>query len=257
MGIGGFEQAIWYLNILATIAVLISLYRNGLYRNYRRLYIYLLVDTLQSSLGALFQSRRKLYAQIYMTGQAMKLIIAVFVVLELYWLALAGHPALARFGRKTVRYLLPAAGVIALAGLLVDPSAPPGRSPVLHQFFSIEHTMDTWLLVFLTLICLFMAWFPVRLRRNVALYIGGFFLYFFARFSGVLLTKILPASFTHPLSAAMLSISFLCLIVWLFALRRQGEETTTVIGHRWNPARMERLTGQLEAINASLSRLGQ
>ena len=64
-------------------------------------------------------------------------------------------------------------------------------------------------------------------------------------------------SHTHPLSAAMLSISFLCLIVWLFALRRQGEETTTVIGHRWNPARMERLTGQLEAINASLSRLGQ
>ncbi len=256
-------QFVWYLNIGATLVLVFRLALNGLIRVYRWLFLYMLADTLQQMVRLPFQFNENRSAEIYMVGQAAKTVIAVFVVLELYKLALAERPALAKFGRNTVGYVLAGAAVIALGGLILDPSVPPVSSKILYHFYSFERTMDVWVLIFLLLISLFMTWFPVRMKRNVAFYIGGFVVFFFARFIHLLraMKALELGRFDLPLwdgfNIAVLSVSFGCLLVWVFALRRKGEESSTVIGHRWNPVAMEHLTGQLDVINTGLARLSR
>jgi hypothetical protein len=244
-------SAIWYLNLAATLALIVSLATNGLFRIYRCLFAYLVADATQTLILVAVSRRKNLYAYIYLAAQLLKLLLAVFVVLELYRLALAGRPALARFGQNTVSYWLAAAAAIAALGLALDRAVPPGGSPILHYFNSFERTMDAWLLIFLVLISCFMAWFPVRVKRNGGLYMAGFVIYFLSRFIGLLWSNKVPA-WRHQIDAGMLGIGFACLLLWTVALRRQGEEATVVIGHRWDPSAMERLSAQLDAINARL-----
>jgi len=244
-------SAIWYLNLTATLALIASLAGNGLFRVYRCLFAYLVADASQTLILMAVRSHKSLYAYLYLGGQSVKLLLAVFVILELYRLALEGRPALARFGRNVVSYWLAAAAAVAALGLALDRRVPPGRSPILHYFNSFERTMDAWLLIFLVMISVFIAWFPIRLKRNGGLYIAGFAVYFLSRVIGLLLTNWVPA-WKDRLDGVMLGVGSACLLLWIAALRRQGEETTVVTGHRWDPAAMERLSAQLDAINARL-----
>jgi hypothetical protein len=249
-------RAIWYLNLAATLALMISLAGNGLFRVYRRLFSYLAVDASQTLILMALGNSNNAYAYVYLAGQCLKLLLSVFVILELYRLALAGRPALARFGRNTVGYWLAAAAAVAVAGLAVNPEVPPGQSPILHLFFSFERTMDTWLLIFLVIISAFMAWFPVPLKRNDGLYMAGFVVYFISRVICLLLINMVHA-WERPLDVVMLGIGFACLALWTVALRRDGQDTAVVIGHRWDPAAMERLSAQLDTINARLLSLSR
>jgi hypothetical protein len=252
-----FESGIWYLNIAVTIALLIRLWVSHLAPIYRWLFIYLAVGVLQQC-ALLFTPRTtNLYGWTYIAGQSIKIVLVVFVVLELYRLALAGQPALAKYGQNTVAVVLFASAGIAALGLLIDPTAPPGRSMILYRFFSFERTMDSFVLVFLVLITLFMTWFPVRMKRNVALYVGGFILLFLSRSAYMLLLNVMSVRHLGTLNSGMQVISSTCLLVWLFTLGKEGEKTTTVVGHRWDPAAMDRMSGQLDAINASLMKLSR
>lgn len=251
------ELGIWYLNIAATAALLVRLWASHLAPVYRWLFVYLAVGVLQQCTLVFIPRNTILYGSVYIFGQASKIVLVIFVVLELYRLALAGQPALAKYGQKTAGVVLCAAAGIAALGLLFDRTVPPGRSVVLYRVFAFERTMDSFVLIFLVLITLFMTWFPVRMKRNVAFYLVGFMVQFFARSEGLLLLNVLSKQLENALNIAMLAISTTCLLVWLFAFGEEGEKVTTVIGHRWDPGAMDRVSGQLDAINASLMKLSR
>lgn len=247
------------LDLAAIVGLIVSLSLNGLYRMYPCFFAYMLADALEGVAALVFfrgNHHNNLYAYFYLAGQFVKLILAVLVVLELYRVALQGHPALAKFGRNTVAYVLAAAAVVAGAGLMLDRYVPPGHSLILHRFNSFERTMDAWMVIFLILISLFMTWFPVRLSRNSVLYIAGFVVYFLSHSAGLLLSNVDPQWITW-IDTVMLAIATGCLLTWLVGFKAAGEETITVTGHRWDPASMDRLTRQLDAINAWLTRLSQ
>jgi hypothetical protein len=249
------QFVLWYLNIGVTIVLMVRLATAGLIPIYRWFSIYLFVDTVQQALLLWFRTDGDRGAQIHMGGQSIKMFLGVFVVLELYRLALAGHPALSRYGRNTVGYVLLAAAGIAVLGLLADRPVPPRLSRILFHFNSFERTIDAGLFVFLLIVSVFMSWFPVRLKRNVAFYIEGFVIYFFARSLDLFLQNALPHSLSVPLGNAMLTVSFACLLTWAVGMSRRGEEASVVVGHRWNPDEIRHLTKQLDAIDKRLSRL--
>lgn len=251
------ERAIWCLTIGLTAAVLIKLWASGLVRIYKLLFCYLAFDFLSSVAGLWIPNRTENYAYYYIWSQTMKIVIAAFMLVEIYSLALERQPALARFARNTAGYILAAAGAIPLIGLWVDPSTAAGKYPYLRAFFLFERTMNATMAIFLIFISIFMAWFPVRMRRNVIVYIGGFIVWALSRSAYI-------DVFSHWLSnkEAMLAadivqmcIAVACLLFWLVAMRREGEVRTAVVGHLWNRAEAERLTEQLDAINDSLERL--
>ena len=255
MHLGQLERWLWYLNIGAAVVLLARLYAQQLAPLYPSLSAYLLADTLQQALELAFERNRMLYAQIYFAGQALKVALAIWVVLELYKLALAGQPALARFGRRTLGYLFFAAAAISAMGLFPDVGVSDNRYPILLIFLRSERSVDLVTLVVLILMSGFLLWFPVRVRRNVAFCLGGFVLYSFQRWTGLLLISLLGPQSARLLSPWMLAASLACLLGWTLTLRREGESRIMVTGHRWNSAEAERLTVQLDAINSRLVRL--
>jgi hypothetical protein len=258
MDMGIVVRAIWYLNVGLTFVVLFRLLLTGLFRIYRNLFLFLLVNAAEALLLAHFQfNNLNRYAEVYMGSQALKMMLSIFMVLELYRVVLAGHPALARFGRRAVVYALGLAAVIAASGVVLDTSVMPGQSRTLHHFFTAERTMDFAVLMFLLLISGFTLWFPIGMKWNVALYLAGFVVFSGAQSFGLLMANILPRGFFNLMSDVMLWVSLGCLLTWLFALRSEEEQAITIVGHRWNPAAMERLSGQLETINTALVRLGR
>jgi hypothetical protein len=72
---------------------------------------------------------------------------------------------------------------------------------------------------------------------------------------GLLLLNLLPQKFTVPVSTIMLALTLLCLLIWLVGIRPEGERETATPGYRSNPKAMQRLTRQLDAINATLARI--
>ena len=92
----------------------------------------------------------------------------------------------------------------------------------------LERSVDLFALIILILMAAFWLRFPVRARRNLAVWFGGFLLYSVSRGTGLLLTNRFP-QLTHALSVATLAASLACLIGWSLMLTREGEKEIVVI----------------------------
>ena len=256
MDLKAVQTALWYANIAGSAFLCMVLLRNGLVRVYPFLFTYLAIDTAQQVIGvwAVQVSDRYTYFLIYVAGTTIKKIVSVLVVLELCRHVLAKHPALRAFARRTAVTVTLAAATLALAGLrVVPPNIREGGGWRLPYFLAFERTMDLTLLFLLAVLSAFLLWFPVRLSRNAAYYIAGFFAYALARWLGIAAIGAFPEVRTE-VDAGLLTFSFGCLIGMAYLMRRAGETETVVPGHSWNPEAMERLSGQLDSLNASLSR---
>jgi hypothetical protein len=250
------EKAAWCLTIGLEAAVLVKFWSTGLLRIYKLLFSYLLFDCLANIAGMAIPYHTNAYGYYYFFAQTVKIAIAAVVCVEIYSLALEHHPALARFGRGAVGYILGAAALLPFIVLLVDRGSN-GPHPYLRTYFLFEQTMDLTMAIFLLLISVFMTWFPVRMRRNVVVYIGGFVVWALTRSAAVHMTKQLLGN-VHAIkvvNSIQLCVPLGCLVFWLVGFRAGGENRTAVVGHLWNRAEADRLTGQLDAINDSLERL--
>jgi len=236
--------------------VLVKLWSTGLMRVYKLLFCYVAFDALSSVALVYIPYHTYLYGIYYFSAQGVKIIIAACVSVEIYSLALEHHPALARFVRSGVGYILLAAAFIPLIFEAVNPVSS-GAEPIRHAYLLFEQTMNATIAIFLILITIFMAWFPVRMRRNVIVYIGGFVVWTLTRSAALHLANQFhgnrPA--IHAVNSVLNWVVIACLLLWLVGLRRGGESRTTVVGHLWNRAEGQRLAEQLEAINDSLERM--
>jgi hypothetical protein len=245
----------WWVELAATLILVASLAYHRLHLLYRFFFAYLAADAIETTAALIFHDDRRIYGEVYFAGQGIRMLLAVFVVLEIYRIALAGQPALARYGKTTVSYVLGTAAVVAVAGFWIDQDSG-GRDAGVRHFVTFERTMDAWMLLFLLMISVFMVWFPVRLKRNNFLYIGGFVIYFLARSLGLLFSNIAPALISK-LDNWMVATQIMCLILWTIALQPAGERVTLEVGHRWDPEAAGRLKDQLSAINAALLRMSR
>jgi hypothetical protein len=237
--------------------VLIKLASTSLIKIYRLLFCYLTVSLI-SSLGALtIPYGTKAYGDFYFSCETARIVIAAFVLVEIYSLALENTPALASFGRSAVGYLLGAAAIIPVLGLFFGTNPSSAPHPYLHSYLLFEQTMDGTMAAFLILISMFMAWFPVRLRRNVIIYIWGFIAWNLTRTANVHFANQFNKNLfvLHIVNSASMTVAAACLLFWLVMFRREGEARTAVVGHLWNRDEADRLTRQLDAINDNLTRL--
>ena len=251
------ERVLWYLNFGATLILVFRFIQCKLFGIYRFLFLYWLVQAVTDIVMFPVPLRSDLYAYLYLSFQTINLILAVCVVQELYEMALAGHPALAAFGRKSVLLVMGLAALFGAAGVVLDSTVLPGQYWRVHRFFTMERTMDFMILMFLLLISGFLLWFPVRVRRNITVYLTGFVLFYFSRSGGLLLANRLPHEFARSVSSVLEGLTLACLLVWIWGLRAEGERETTVTGHRWNAAAAGRLSLQLDEINTALARFAR
>lgn len=229
----------------------------GLFRSYPLFFSFVLANGVLGVIGLQINWFSDAYTAFYRIEESIIMALAVFLILEMYRLAMAGTPALARFGQRMAGYVMLLAAVLAGAGYLLGGSGKRTVEFRTLRFLALERTMDSWLFLLVLMICCFVVWFPVRLRVNLLSFMGGFLLLFLARCVVLYMvgrTRLHYSMYYGPIAntAAVLS-----LLTWTVALHRRGEIATAVLGHRWNPKAMERLALQLQSINASLERLGR
>ncbi len=250
----GVERALFYLNFIAELALLARLIQCGLYRTYRSLFLYWLVQAIPS-LALLSVGRVTwLYLYFYWGAQTVNIFMALYVVQDLFHIALAEHPAIASAGRRAVLAAMALAAIVALAGIALDVTILPHHYSAIHRFATFERSMNFVVLIFLLSISILLLWFPVKVRRNIVVYISGFVLFAASRSFGLLLSNLLPQSATVAVSTILLALTLLCLLIWIVGIRREGERATATPGYRRDPEAMQRLSRQLDAINATLAR---
>ena len=146
------------------------------------------------------------------------------------------------------------AAAVTLAGVTLDATVQRGQYAAIQRFWTFERSMNFVILIFLLLISILLLWFPIKVRRNIVVYISGFLLFAAARSFGLLLANLLPQEFTVLVSTILLALTLLCLLIWIVGIRPEGERATATPGYRRDPEAMQRLSRQLDAINATLAR---
>jgi hypothetical protein len=250
----GVERALFYLNFIAELTLLGRLIQCRLYRIYGSLFLYWLVQDLPSLALLSVGRRTRLYLDIYWGAQTVNIFMALYVVQDLFHIALAEHPAIASVGRRAVLVAMALAAVVALAGVALDFTILPGHYPAIQRFATFERSMNFVVLIFLLLISILFLWFPIKVRKNIVVYIFGFVLFAASRSFGLLLANLLPQAATLTVSTMLLALTLLCLLIWIIGIRPEGERVTATPGYRRNPEALQRLSRQLDAINVALSR---
>ncbi len=250
----GAERAFFYLNVVAELGLLYRLLQYKLYRTYRSLFLYWLLQMIESLALLAAGQGTWLYLYLYWGAQTLNIFLALYVVQDLFHIALAEHPAIASFGRRCVLAAMVLAAAAALVGITLDATILPGHYSGIQRFLTFERTMNFVILIFLLMISILLLWFPIKVRRNIVVYIAGFVVFAGARSFGLLLLNLLPQPATVIVSTILLAVTLLCLLIWIFGIRPEGERATATPGYRRDPEAMERLSRQLDAINATLAR---
>jgi hypothetical protein len=134
----------------------------------------------------------------------------IFAVLKLCHFAIA---------TCTLSYAFSLAIPTSILNLLFDAGVKANCDPILFGFLKIERTAD---LILGIVICAVLFWSPLRARRNVVIWLGGFMIYALSRWAGLLLTNLEP-HYTRGLSVGMLAVSLACLVGWTVLLNAKGE----------------------------------
>ncbi|MDP9115301.1 MAG: hypothetical protein M3O20_16680 [Acidobacteriota bacterium] len=195
------------------------------------------------------------YVYLYWGAQTLNIFLALYVVQDLFHIILAEHAAIASFGRRIMLGAMALAGGIAVAGITLDARVLPGHFHTVQRFATFERSMNSVILIFLLLISILLLWFPIKVRKNIAVYFAGFVLFAASRSFGLLLANLLPQSAVYTVSTVLLGLTLLCLLFWTMGIRPEGEDFTTTPGHRRDPQASERLSRKLDAINATLARV--
>ena len=242
------QELLFLIQAVALVGALVRIRVSGLQQVYPYFYAYLIAQTVQ--LGVPLVGRRTdLYAYLYLATEGIIVCLYALVLLELYAVVLRDWAGIATVARRFTGWALAAAVTVAL--LLIEIQHTPVT--ILGVFFTTERTIVSSLLVFVLLITVFLAYFPIPLNRNVFYYSVGYSVYFTCRVIALLIAN----SGTKWAAANLAAFcgSTVCLLFWAVFLRRNGETKPVVVGHQWKLDDHEKVLGQLKAINATLLRV--
>jgi hypothetical protein len=190
-----------------------------------------------------------------MVTQPVLWILYILVLLELYALVLESYKGLATVGRWALMAGLGLAVGISALSLGADLSSE-SEYPLLRYWTVIDRGVQSSLELFLLFITMFLAWYPLKLSRNVVVHSVVYAAYFLSGACGVLIHNFWSESklVEEAVNLGLSSATLLCLIAWIILLKPSGEHVTVAKRPLWSAADEEHLIAQLSAINASLLR---
>lgn len=229
------------------LILLIRLWSAGLQRQYPYFFGYLLTEFLQTLIGTALWSNGHLYSRFWVTSESIIACFYALIVIELYQVVLRDLPGIASISR---RYIQVTFAISIVVSLLLLPLEQHPRNFV-SKFMVIDRAIVFSLVIFILLVSAFLAYFPIRLNRNVVVYSIGYAVYFLTK-ATALFVRTLGHRVGPQISAVLLVVSSSCLLFWVLGLNREGELRTVVIGHPWNREDESRVMSKIKEINASL-----
>jgi len=254
--LASYQTLVWIILTACQAVLLVRLWLIRLVPRYKWFSVFLGLHVLQG-VGLLGVNRASnLYAYLYIGGAIVLAIASLLVVLELYGLVAKDYAGIGTLGRWVISGGWGVAAIVTLVTLIPDLTNTTDAYPKLLALAIFQRAVHSALLLFLLIISVFLAWFPVPLSKNTVVHTVLFAIMFSTTAILLLLRNTLgyDDSPYRLLSSIELTIHLLCLLAWIALLKPQGESKTLVVGHRWQPGQSDRLVGQLDAINSSLLR---
>ena len=248
------ERALWIANFVLECGLVAWLWRQGLYRAFRFFWLYLLVDAAVGIVIAFLPPRSDWYGNLYFAAEFSKLGLLFGVVLANWRATLERYPSIAALGRKAIQLSFGLAIVLSVLAASLEANLPKGEFPLLIYTLVTLRSGLFALAVATILSFLFLSWFPVRISRNSVRFLSIFVLYLASKAAFYFGLNYLGFETRRVFSDAILGLSSVCMLLWILGLRRDGEYVSAVVAVR-NPQREQVLVAQLDAINASLSRI--
>jgi hypothetical protein len=244
------QKLLLVLQTGALVGLSAQLWWTGLYRKYLCFFSYVLLGLLQTAVMAPIPLSSRGYRNAWLFTEGVIVCAHVLVVLELCKVILHGLHGITTVARRYIHWTMALAVLSSLLLLTVE------RVPVAltGYFLTCERAVMSSLVIFVLLLMLFLAYYPVPLNRNVITYSIGYTVYFMTKAVAIFVMNMGPAS-NRQLSTILMSISTACLLFWLLVLSRRGETKAIVVGHQWSLEKEERLLSQLRTVNASLARV--
>ncbi len=226
----------------------------GLHRKYRVFFAYLIFLVLRTVAGFPFRSQSDIYFKLWAFTEPVYWLFYVLLVLEVYTLVLQQYRGIQSLSRWALGCGLGASlglSALSLIPMLNDPLHP---SHVLFYYLRVERALELSLVIFLLLVMMFLAWYPVPLSRNILVYCGVYSIYFISESTGLLIRSITGFQVTETLNVFLTAVSAACMVTWLVLLNVRGEKETHVMAVPHGEDEERRLIAQLSSLNATLMR---
>lgn len=255
------EQILRVSSIAVSFILVLRLQLSGLAKSYRWLYAYTvfgLTRLLVPPLAGLFLRgwgpNGYYYSYWWAVTELVQWLFLVILVLDLSAAIFQDFPSLASFGSRIYRVAMGVAIAISLASLFF--SGLPDDQVFLHVLIAVQRVVMTSLSLVILALLFSLIWFRVNVRKNTLVHAAIFFVYFFAKAGIAFIVQTMGIDIRGNTNTALLILSDLCVIAWIFGLRPDGEHAEVRVGHRWNPEEGERLVQQLAKLNESLANRG-
>jgi hypothetical protein len=194
------------------------------------------------------------YYGIWVSTQPILWLSYILVVFELYSLVLKHYRGIYSVGR--IFFFVAVATSTAISALTVSVTTTGAlvKNPLLYYYALAERGIVTSLAIFLLLLMVLVAWFPVPLSRNLLIHCSVYTAYFFALNVIDLFWHLSGLQASYWSNMARYVVALGCYFCWAFLLSPSGEDRTASLHLGRSPLEEKRLLGQLEGLNATLLR---
>ena len=249
------RQALHIFNLLLLAALLVRLWREGLHARYRAFFASLVFDLASGLAMYLAKPGSNLYSEFFFASIVLGLIVRFLVLRELCMLVFHDHPGIESAVRIGVRISLALALLIPLAMLGLARMRTGSAPPLLEQFYLFYQSAAFFLAILFAGTVMFVAWFPVALRRNIILYCLGFSVKFIGESALLLLRNVIVSQrWRVAASEADMLLEVGTALLWLIWLTRAGEQPLVSVGMRLHGEHQAEVAMQrLDGLNRSLS----
>jgi len=161
--------------------------------------------------------------------------------------------AIARFAK---RYSMVALVISVMLSVFVVAVLPlPNR--LLRKLFYVEIPIILILVVFIMLIAMFLAYYPVVLHRNALAYATGYIVFFLCKTTLMFIYNLHVGASGRVFSTILLYVTLGCIVFWTIFFSRAGEQRMTAVGSSWSaPERQQQVLDRLRELNDILLRSG-
>lgn len=244
------EYILALVGSVALALLIVRLLASGLARRYKYFFCYLAVDLLQTA-APFFIPFTNPYFYFFLATEGLMLCLYVLIVFELYSIVLRDLKGIATVARW---FTVAAVGISIVLPLLLRRALPRPRYPI-EQVFLLEIPVVSSLVLFILLLTLFLAYYPIPLHQNALVYAAGYAVYFLSKAALLFLSNAGSSTWIRACSTAASIVATCSIVFWAVFLNREGEVRTIIAGHRWSSAGAQvQVLKRLHQLNESLLR---